>query len=220
MKAFTLMEQATLGVAVQINMGAETHLGPWRVGRDLKEVARAFFVEEYRELKKHLPKEEETEELKRLLAQTESFLDGHAAVEFLFTRLDVAGDELIPEQDVRDRRALLLVETVPGGGGHISITANNVIETVDRTGWVTRVPGPFPPPGITVNASKPEAYSHLLTLLPGASFRIKRSGKLEGAPHTLVVQWQPSWQRDHLRGKIEEYTPQMWGMKVFARTKE
>lgn len=113
---------------------------------------------------------------------------------------------LIKEQSIRDKRALVLVETPPGIGGSVKLFANTITEVFDeQKGRVTREANPFPPPGVKLLAEKPSngvfGPEFLIEMAPGSSFRIARSGKLydhtekRNASPELVVLWNGRWDR-------------------------
>ena len=91
--------------------------------------------------------------------------------------------------------AYLLVMLAPGAGpkGGINFYRSEgpVEEVVD--GRVVRSYRNFPPPGVSVLAecANPEdgTCSKLLELVPGARFKICRTGELEGSPRKFELQW-------------------------------
>lgn len=96
----------------------------------------------------------------------------------------------------QETRALVLVTTQAGVGGRIALTTNCYQEEMngDR---VVRVYGQFPSIGIevvgsinhSVNTEHFICYEALLVLRDGASFRIRRTGDLDGASPILIVCW-------------------------------
>lgn len=113
---------------------------------------------------------------------------------------------LIKEQSIRDKRALVLVETAPGIGGTVKLFANTVTEWFDEEkGRVVREATAFPPPGVELLAEKPAQNGFgpefLVSMIPGSSFRIVRSGKLydshekKNAAPEIVVLWNGRWDR-------------------------
>ena len=133
--------------------------------------------------------------------------------EATFQWLDVVPDgdmlRLIKEQSLRDKRALVLVETPPGIGGNVKLYANTVRETFDEgKGRVIREANEFPPPGVQFLAEKPVVgpfgpfgMEFLVSMMPGSSFRIVRTGKLwdntekKNAPPEIVVLWNGRWDK-------------------------
>lgn len=105
------------------------------------------------------------------------------------------------EKDPNDRRALVLVATAAGEGGRISFLPNTMVDrfnAVDKR--VYRVPhGVFPPPGIEVLGERKlddGSEETLLMMYPGASFRIHRTGDLQGAAPQLKLCWDGSWTKE------------------------
>lgn len=140
---------------------------------------------------------------------------GHA--ESIWQWLDVVPDgdalRIIKEQSIRDKRALVLVETPPGVGGTVKLVANTVTEIFDeKKQRVVREANPFPPPGVVLLAEKPGndkwGPEFLVSMLPGASFRIVRNGELfdhtekKNAPPEIVVVWNGRW--DH-RAEFDKF---------------
>ncbi len=135
---------------------------------------------------------------------------------------DLAGDRIVPEADIQDRRAVVLVQTAPGLGGELHLFGNTVVERLDGLGQVWRDPAPFPPVGVRTAFEFEEDYgvrSHLwckrwlVIMQPGASFRIRRSGQLNGAPPELVVTWTGWWSPTALTKEGRRDVTQ-WGLKV------
>ena len=107
---------------------------------------------------------------------------------------DVKNDKL-----VRERRhhpdALVLIETTPGVNGKITFKGTSFDEQVDGNAYRVRrkYSEAFPPPGIQVlKEGRTELGSRclLLRMMPSSSFRMERSGDLDGAPGVLTVVWK------------------------------
>lgn len=100
---------------------------------------------------------------------------------------------------IKERRhhpdALVLVETAPGINGRITFKGTSFEEKIDGSAHRVRrrYSTEFPPPGIQVlKEGKAPGGSRclLLRMMPSSSFRIERSGELEGAPGVLTVVWK------------------------------
>lgn len=113
---------------------------------------------------------------------------------------------LIKEQNIRDKRALIYVETAPGVGGTVKLFANTPNESYsEEKKRVIRENNPFPSVGAELLAQKDGVCGpeFLVSLLPGASFKIVRSGNLTDTSRTskgrpspeMVVVWNGHW--DH-----------------------
>ena len=88
----------------------------------------------------------------------------------------------------RDPHALVLVQVPVPDGGSLWMEGTGFTELDDGARSVKREQHPFPPPGvIPVDASGGDLL--LLMTKRGASFRICRSGDLQGAPPVLIVTW-------------------------------
>lgn len=95
-------------------------------------------------------------------------------------------------------QALVRIETAGGDGGRVFLTGNAYDERFikGRVKWCYR---PFPPTGVNplvestflerLRFEGAEMLDLFVIMSPGASFRIWRTGRLEGASPTLVVQW-------------------------------
>jgi hypothetical protein len=117
------------------------------------------------------------------------------------TSLDVGVNYLLFKKPSKtnERIALVHIATAAGVGGKVYLTANAYEEVMQHK--VTREYRPFPGAGVTP-LCKPEvvaaanagvdALNMLVMMHPGASFRIRRNGKLEGASPQLFVQWNGS----------------------------
>lgn len=91
--------------------------------------------------------------------------------------------------------ALVLVETSAGINGRISFMSVTYDECFDaRSNRVRRkYRRIFPPPGVTIlkEGKTPQGGNcYLLHMVPSSSFRIERSGALEGEPSILTVVWK------------------------------
>lgn len=176
MKTFTVSEQAKKGISLKYQPEGPNELLGVTIGQGiLKEMREGF--------------------------------DDKGATSSNWQWLDVVPDgnvmRLIKEQSIRDKRALVLVETPPGVGGSVKLYANTVTELYDeKKQRVVREANPFPPPGVTLLAERQvEGFGpeFLVSMAPGSSFRIVRSGKLydhtekKNAPPELVVLWNGRW---------------------------
>lgn len=102
--------------------------------------------------------------------------------------------QFIKERNPRDSRALVYVSTECGDGGMLRYFANSYEEAMVRN-RVVRQYDTFPPPGVeavAVGTSNTKAPHGLFIMSPGSSFRIERSGDLEGASPVLIVAWPGS----------------------------
>ena len=130
---------------------------------------------------------------------------------------------LIREQNPKDTRALVLVQTAAGVRGQLKLTANSVTEKYDdeKARRIIRVPNEFPPIGVEVLAEWPgegdRAPSYLLSMIPGSSFRIERTGRLYGAPSQLVVVWNGRWDPMMALDPMKRANMQYWGMRVYGQ---
>lgn len=96
-----------------------------------------------------------------------------------------------------ERQALVRIETAGGVFGKAFVTSNTYDENMER-GHVRRVYHPFPSVGVQALCTPEELarirngleFVDVLVLMqPGSSFRIKRTGKLEGAAPWMSVKW-------------------------------
>ena len=106
---------------------------------------------------------------------------------------DVASGMLVSERS-RSKDALVLVETCAGQSGSVDYKSTIYEEEYDRRrGRVERVyRGTFPTAGIEILAEGRDrngARCMLLRMKPNSSFRIERSGALEGESPVLTVIW-------------------------------
>jgi hypothetical protein len=116
---------------------------------------------------------------------------------------------VINEKHPGDKVALVFVATAPGEGGEIFLTANAQEEFLlsqYRVG--RRVMSLEHALGVFVIQS--DEFGTLLKLLPGSSFRIQRSGELEGAPEELIVIWTGRYNPNDPTG----------GLRVFGKTQQ
>jgi hypothetical protein len=180
MKTFTVSEQVKKGIVLKYKPEGSSDLLGVAIGQGILKEMRDAFAAGYRE-------------------STWQWLDVVPDAEGNALRL-------IKEQNARDKRALVLVETPPGVGGSVKLFANTITEVYDeQKGRVTRTANPFPPPGVKLLAEKPAdgvfGPEFLIEMAPGSSFRIVRSGKLYDhtekrfAPPELVVVWNGRWDR-------------------------
>ena len=107
---------------------------------------------------------------------------------------DVGQHEIVKETR-RQPDALVLVETSAGVNGHITFMSTTYDESFDpRSNRVRRKNHRvFPPPGVTIlkeGKTHLGGSCYLLRMVPNSSFRIERSGELEGAPSILTVAWK------------------------------
>lgn len=99
--------------------------------------------------------------------------------------------KLLRESSAGDNRALVNVRVPTGLSGTIRFTANSYDEEL-RQGRVERVYRSFDAAiGITIVMSVDTGPwpDMLLTMEPGASFRILRTGDLDGRPPEMIVTW-------------------------------
>lgn len=100
---------------------------------------------------------------------------------------------LVRKRGQEDSRALVRVSIAPGVGGAIKYTSA-AYETVNGT----RVYGTFPPEKVrivgegTFEGNDVQWPIFLLQMDPYSSFRVVRTGDLEGAPAEFVVEWHPT----------------------------
>ena len=116
----------------------------------------------------------------------------------LLARADISGEpsELVQLTQAkssggRDMRALIHVQTCAGERGNL-IYLSAEYQFYVENGYVRRWHMDFPPPGIKVWAigQKPSGeVEALLEMLPGAAFKLVRTGNLGDAPTTISVTW-------------------------------
>lgn len=113
----------------------------------------------------------------------------------LLTNLDLAGEgeemRFTREIDRGDVTALVAVETAAGVGGTTALFSN-VVEERLKGRRVERVARPIEYAlGVKVirTVTTDEGTSYLVSMAPGASFKIMRTGSLEGGDPELVVLW-------------------------------
>jgi hypothetical protein len=107
---------------------------------------------------------------------------------------DVGQYEIVKETR-RQPDALVLVETSAGINGHITFMSTTYDESFDtRSNRVRRKNHRiFPPPGVTVlkeGKTHLGGSCYLLRMVPNSSFRMERTGELDGAPSILTVAWK------------------------------
>jgi hypothetical protein len=100
---------------------------------------------------------------------------------------------------MQDKQALVHVVTFAGIGGKVTLTGNTYDE-VFKNGVVIPQHRPFPPVGVNHLCSEEqleqicalgmEALDCFLIMNPGSSFRIHRTGNLEGASPQIFVHWK------------------------------
>lgn len=108
---------------------------------------------------------------------------------------DVGPDNEITSEPKRHHDALVLVETVAGVNGRIHFKSSTYDEYLDmRSNRVKRrYQQVFPPPGVTVikeGKTRQGSKVYLLRMAPSSSFRIERTGMLDGEPSILTVVWK------------------------------
>lgn len=128
--------------------------------------------------------------------------------------IDVGSDFLMFRKPIRrhERLAMVHITTCGGEGGKVYLTANSY-DVEMRRDKVERVYRRFPDAGVNP-LCKPETLEEiaggveeldvLAMLHPGASFRIYRDGKLEGASPQMFVHWNGSELRSTLPRRYEE----------------
>src|SRR5262245_36292419 len=152
------------------------------------------------------------EELEELMDMEEQAQD-----QLSLLYVDVEEGKLVRER-TPSPKALVLVETSPGIGGRISFksTAFDEVCNPGSTRVWRRYREDFPPPGVQVvaegeNGKKGKCL--LVQMIPGSSFRIERTGELEGAPGVLTVAWKtqkgvPGVQPLEVYAPAQRYRPQ------------
>ena len=113
---------------------------------------------------------------------------------------DVEGKKIVKQRRGRGRQigyldALVLVETASGPNGTISFKSATYDEYIDmRSSRVKRkYRDTFPPLGIRIieeGKTTQGGQCFLLRMIPSSSFRIERTGELEGEPSILTVVWK------------------------------
>jgi hypothetical protein len=112
----------------------------------------------------------------------------------------------------------VLVQTAQGEGGRIFKHPNTLVDRFNVVEQrVFRVPqGSFPPPGIQEVGHRvlsDGSEESLLVLWPGASFRIHRTGGLEGAAPQLEIGWDGTWSREAMSAaRTSRGGHRHWGM--------
>lgn len=108
---------------------------------------------------------------------------------------DIERDRRVVQEERRSPDALVLVETTAGERGVIAHKSTAFNELVDmKSNRVRReYRSVFPPPGVQVieeGTSPAGGKCYLLRMMPRSSFRIERTGALQGAPNVLTVVWK------------------------------
>jgi len=208
MKTFTVRERATKGIELNFRKNATSSVCGVSLGSKMLARLSKAGVQEAKTVLHWLDVEEENEDLR-----------------------------LVPEENIKDRRALVLVETVPGLGGSIWLTSNDVISKVDASTErvIRESPPKTPNTGVQVLAQAASdtigsGVHFLVSMLPGASFKIVRTGNLEGAPSEIVVSWSGKWdykgymaelarqQQEIQEGRYpDDLSMQYWGLAVFGK---
>lgn len=121
---------------------------------------------------------------------------------------EVRGGQIVKDTK-REHDALVLVETAPGFGGKIFFLSTSFDEYFDRKSNRIRrkYRQNFPPPGVEVvtHSAIDGSACYLLRMKLGSSFRIERTGRLDGAPRTLIVSWKGP--RENRGEPLEVYSP-------------
>jgi len=216
MKAFTVTEQATKGIQIPVLLGNDNAFFGMRVGGGLLgDLKKALEVE-----LEMANKEDELKELTQYIDTLESMLGGRAVAPMLLQSLDMNKDRthIMRENSVGNRDALIHLVTKTGDGGKINLYANTVDEVEDADG-VLRIPRPFPPPGVQLvgETDTDTGKEWLIKMRPRSSFKIIRSGDLQGAPPELVVLWTGRWQSRVFENSRSFHDPSEWGLRVFHR---
>lgn len=196
MKTFTVTEQAAKGIILPFTPGQDNRLLGLPLGEGLKKLLQP--------LKETTP----------------------VSLDWLDVQKGEDGLLVLPEKDGRDQRALVHVTTAAGVGGVVTLHCNQMEEKVDpRTRRVVRsLQSIDAAVGVTVLAEipGPTGTEYLVSMLAGASFRIARTGRLEGAPSELTVLWGGYWdmprhQQGARAGASGADLMAHWGLKVHAR---
>lgn len=127
---------------------------------------------------------------------------------------------LVRELNPRDRAALVSVEVACGESGSTKLYANTVSEKWDETKKrVIREARPIEEAvGVTVHCSSmsDSGLQYLISMQPGSSFRVVRSGDLQGAAPELVVLWNGRWDERAIQQGGRSNTAN-WGMNLYSR---
>jgi hypothetical protein len=197
-RCFRVDEKASVGIPLATSEdGLHIEVGDENVKLDPEltksiQAARSIVLEKIREclytgkLGTQALSEEEVEELMDMEEQASDLLS--------LMYVDVEEGKIVKERRPSPK-ALVLVETAPGLGGRLKFKSTSFLEVYDtRSGRVRRqYREEFPPPGVEVLAegkSGDRGRCLLLQMIPGSSFRIERTGDLEGIPGVLTVVWK------------------------------
>lgn len=198
MRCYRVDEQAVVGIplsstgeGLHIEVGDERRLLDPHLAKGIK-TAKEAVLKKIREclytgkIGGQSVTEEEVEELMDMEEQAED--------ELSLMHADVEEDKIVRER-VRTPKALVLIETAPGIGGKIKFKSTSFTEHYDEgeKRVKRKYREDFPPPGVRVlteGKSGERGRCLLLEMLPGASFRIERTGTLDGAPGVLTVVWK------------------------------
>lgn len=193
MKTFTISERARKGIEISFTKGGDNRLFGIPIGQGLMK-----------------PFEDSGLQEATVIVDNCDFDDNVTRV--------------LREQHWRDNRALCLVETSSGPGGEVKLYANIPAERIEG-GRVRRLARPIEEAvGVEVIADRDTdmGKEYLVSLLPGASFKICRTGKLMGAPAELVVLWKGRWEYDRdiqaaEAGATQEERMKFWYLDVYPR---
>lgn len=107
-------------------------------------------------------------------------------------------ERLIRESHYNDRRALVCLMLQPGKGGDVKLTSDCFTEVFDEK--ARRVIRKVMPLEQAVGVKylgdflKEDSYRYLISLEPGAHFRVLRTGVLPtGEPAEIVIKWHGGW---------------------------
>lgn len=146
--------------------------------------------------------------------------------------VDVAENDgerrVVLEQRKNDRRALVLVQTMPGAHGAVGLFSNTLREYMGKDHRVKRELMPLSEAvGVTLVADLLADEDHgpefLVAMEPGASFRIVRTGNLRtgqkgrGAPPELVVMWNGRWEHGVEEDPEKRQNMKNWSLRVYDR---
>jgi hypothetical protein len=127
-------------------------------------------------------------------------LEENSPVRTASMQVDITPEHILLRRSTNrsDRQALVHVVTAAGVGGKVCLTANSYDVVQAKNKQVSRVFRPFPDAGVLpvcttgfVDAAKAgvEFLDIMVQLYPGASFRVCRNGRLEGASPEMYVHW-------------------------------
>lgn len=134
--------------------------------------------------------------------------------------VDIGKDHIMlgrPARRTSDRKALVLLGTAGGEGGKVFLSANTYDSEVagGKKPRVKRCYRAFPDAGViplcndeeVARANRGVMFLNLLVLMyEGASFRIFRNGKLEGASPQMFVHWNGETLRTTIPRRYEDRT--------------